>query len=300
MEALLSGIEPSEADLVQMALDMPLDKKIEKAILFYQTYCDGAYGAFSGGKDSCVIKQLAIDAGVEVDWHYNNVTIDPPELVRFIKKVHPDVKWNNPKKHLITRMIEKCCAPTMFRRWCCAEYKEQGGADSNKIIGVRIAESPRRAKLWQQIVPHRKTGKLILCPIVYWTDRDIWEFIKLRHLPYSEIYDEPFPKGTRIENPSLKYDFDRIGCVGCPLQTPAQQQQDFERWPRFKDMWYRGFVSMWNKYHGTLNAKGKPRGFEKYGSADGWWSWWTIDRKQEEAKERTRGQCMFDEMMGQR
>ena len=98
---LLPGFEPSEADLIQMALDMPLERKIEKAILFYQEYCDGAYGAFSGGKDSCVIKQLAIDAGVSVDWHYNNVTIDPPELVRFIREHHSEVKWNNPKIGLL-------------------------------------------------------------------------------------------------------------------------------------------------------------------------------------------------------
>ena len=34
------------------------------------------YGAFSGGKDSCVIKELARLAGVRVTWHYNVTTID--------------------------------------------------------------------------------------------------------------------------------------------------------------------------------------------------------------------------------
>ncbi len=64
---LLSGFEPSEADLIQMALEVPLERKIKKAILFYQTYCNEAYGAFSGGKDSIVIKQLGIEAGVNID-----------------------------------------------------------------------------------------------------------------------------------------------------------------------------------------------------------------------------------------
>ena len=42
--------------------------------------------AFSGGKDSCVIKQLAIEAGVKFNAFYSVTTIDPPELVRFIKE----------------------------------------------------------------------------------------------------------------------------------------------------------------------------------------------------------------------
>jgi hypothetical protein len=41
------------------------------------------YGAFSGGKDSCVIKELARLAGVRVTWHYNQTTIDPPRIGSF-------------------------------------------------------------------------------------------------------------------------------------------------------------------------------------------------------------------------
>ena len=46
---------------------------------------DGYYLAFSGGKDSCVIKALADMAGVHYDAHYSLTTVDPPELVRFIR-----------------------------------------------------------------------------------------------------------------------------------------------------------------------------------------------------------------------
>ncbi|GAH28018.1 unnamed protein product, partial [marine sediment metagenome] len=51
---------------------------------------EGYYLAFSGGKDSIVIKELADMAGVSYDAHYNNTTIDPPELVYFIKDIYPD------------------------------------------------------------------------------------------------------------------------------------------------------------------------------------------------------------------
>ena len=46
---------------------------------------DGYYLAFSGGKDSVVIKALADMAGVKYDAHYNRTSVDPPELVQFIK-----------------------------------------------------------------------------------------------------------------------------------------------------------------------------------------------------------------------
>lgn len=67
----------------------------------------GFYLAFSGGKDSVVIKELANMAGVKYDVHYNLTTIDPPELVYFIRKYHYDVIIDKPEKPFLQRMIEK-------------------------------------------------------------------------------------------------------------------------------------------------------------------------------------------------
>jgi len=71
--------------MVQYALSQPLEKKIQRAIALLRNYASSAkarseggfYLAFSGGKDSCVLKQLAIEAGVEYKAFYNNTTIDP-------------------------------------------------------------------------------------------------------------------------------------------------------------------------------------------------------------------------------
>lgn len=59
---------------------------------------EGYYLAFSGGKDSCVLKALADMSGVKYDAHYNLTSVDPPELVRFIRQHHPDVKFDVPHK----------------------------------------------------------------------------------------------------------------------------------------------------------------------------------------------------------
>lgn len=53
---------------------------------------EGYYLAFSGGKDSVVCKALLDMAGVKYDAHYRVTSVDPPELVRFIRDKHPDVE----------------------------------------------------------------------------------------------------------------------------------------------------------------------------------------------------------------
>lgn len=64
-------------------------KAVERLKLFEPS--EGYYLAFSGGKDSVCIKALANMAKVKYHAHYNIVGVDPPELVDFIKKHHPDV-----------------------------------------------------------------------------------------------------------------------------------------------------------------------------------------------------------------
>ena len=156
--------EPSEEDLYQMALRVPLEEKIEKAIALIQTFEkqalelheDGYYVAFSGGKDSIVLAKLFEMAGVKYTLNYSNVTIDPPELVQFIKREYPQAVWHNPKEgNLPMYMANKSSGPpTRLRRWCCEIYKEQGGVGYSKAIGVRAEESARRKGLWRTVNQH--------------------------------------------------------------------------------------------------------------------------------------------------
>lgn len=131
------------------------------------------YGCFSGGKDSVVIKRLAEMAGVNVVWHYSQTTIDPPELVRFIKKEHSDVIWNKPKKNFFRRLEEKML-PTRRIRWCCSEYKENvSPSGSVLILGVRAAESAARASNWKDITFHKTSRCWAVSPILSWRDQHV-------------------------------------------------------------------------------------------------------------------------------
>lgn len=57
-----------------------VDDKIKTALTVLRDLepSEGYYLAFSGGKDSIAIKQLAIESGVKFDAHHNLTTIDPP------------------------------------------------------------------------------------------------------------------------------------------------------------------------------------------------------------------------------
>ena len=133
-------------------LDFNGRDKVDKAIMRLQTYepPEGYYLCFSGGKDSVVIKALADMAGVKYDAHYNISSVDPPELVRFIKDKHPDVIMEHPKDKggncisMWTLIPQKQMPPTRLARYCCEHLKEHGGGGRLKVTGVRWAESTRR------------------------------------------------------------------------------------------------------------------------------------------------------------
>jgi phosphoadenosine phosphosulfate reductase len=59
---------------------------------------EGYYVAFSGGKDSITILDLVKKSGVKYDAPFNLTTVDPPELLKFIKKNHSEVEIHLLKK----------------------------------------------------------------------------------------------------------------------------------------------------------------------------------------------------------
>lgn len=255
----LYGNDDVEA-MYQAALAVPLANKIEMAIALIrsmeshalQLSDDGYYVAFSGGKDSIVMERLFRMSGVKYKAYYNNVTIDPPELVQFIKSAYPQVSWNSTKINLPMRMAEKGIPPTRLLRWCCMEYKEQGGAGLFRATGVRADESPRRKGLWKTVNKDREGIGYILCPIVYWTDADIWKFIRLHNMPYCKLYDEGFK---------------RLGCIGCPM-ADKQRVAQFKRWPKYEKMWRRGFEALHRNFKGVPRRDGKPRSIERFGTPE--------------------------------
>lgn len=189
---------------------------------------EGYWLAFSGGKDSTVILDLAKKAGVKYEAHYNATNVDPPELVKYIKTCHPDVKIDLPPISMWRLIVKKRMPPTRIARYCCEVLKERGGDGRFVITGIRAAESRQRSKRKVVELCYTKTtkGKRILNPIIDWDDRDVWKYIKINNLPYCSLYDEGFR---------------RLGCVMCPLAGRIKQLREAKRWPWIKDRYIKAF-----------------------------------------------------------
>lgn len=110
---------------------------IERLKAFEPKNGEGYYLAFSGGKDSVVCKHLMELAGVKFDATYRVTSVDPPELVQFIKEMHPDVRREIPhdkdgKPITMWNLIpKKLGPPTRHVRYCCSDLKESGGGRQN-------------------------------------------------------------------------------------------------------------------------------------------------------------------------
>ena len=129
---------------LKLSTDGELLDKVELAIKRLQAFCpeEGYYVAFSGGKDSQCVYHLCKMAGVKFDAHYNVTSIDPPELVRFIKRNYPDVDFVRKRDKdgkpvtMWTLIPEKGIPPTRLVRYCCEELKESNGAGRVTVTGA--------------------------------------------------------------------------------------------------------------------------------------------------------------------
>lgn len=136
---------------------------------------EGYFVAFSGGKDSQCVYHLCKMAGVKFDAHYARTSVDPPELIYFIRKHYPDVKEecqyyddDKPEHHysdgrpkpitMWSLIADNTMPPTRKARYCCKYLKETTGTFRYTVTGVRWAESTRR-KINHDMVTILKTGK---------------------------------------------------------------------------------------------------------------------------------------------
>lgn len=228
--------------------------------------------AFSGGKDSIVLKDLVKRSGIKARFIYSPPSVDPPELRNYIKKHHSDVEIKPYEKDkdgkeitMWTLIPKKLMPPSRLVRYCCDVLKERTGEEGDTVfLGVRWAESGKRSKL--SMVGFWKK-KIVVRPIIDWTDEEVWEYIHKYNLPYCELYD----KG-----------FDRIGCIGCPLSSKSQKKE-LDMYPKFKEAYIRAFDRMIEERH----KKGKECNWINGKEIYKWWIGEAIKQKEIE------GQCSF-------
>lgn len=221
----------------------------------------------SGGKDSSVCKELAIRAGIPFEIMHSHTTADAPETVRFVRqeaKRFEDLgiqytinmpTYKGKRTSMWGLIPQKSMPPTRLIRYCCSVLKETGGAGRFIATGVRWAESisrkngrgifekngdkehriilnndnDDRRRLFENC---RLKSKRTVNPIIDWSDADVWQFLEESKVPINPLYAEGWC---------------RVGCVGCPMAGQAGRLKEFERWPKYKNLYLLAFKNMLDK-----------------------------------------------------
>ena len=201
------------------------EKKVESAIRLIQSIpqdCEIGL-AYSGGKDSDAILELAKMAGVKVRPVYFQTSIDPPGTTNHVKEMGVEVV--RPPETFF-QIVERKGNPSRYKRFCCAILKEKWFAD-RIIVGIRRSESVKRAKRYKEpevcrdYGDEKKTRQYL--PILEWTDDDVNRFLKERGIRCAPAYyDEA--GAFHVER--------RLGCIGCPLQSDSGLA-DYKKYPKF-------------------------------------------------------------------
>ena len=90
----------------RLQYSIELLKKAEKLALRYDAN-DGFYLAFSGGKDSQALYHCALVGGVKFKAHMNLTSVDPPEVIRSVKKNYPDVILHKTENSIYNIAVKK-------------------------------------------------------------------------------------------------------------------------------------------------------------------------------------------------
>lgn len=290
-------------------------RKAEKLALRYDPE-NGFFLAYSGGKDSQALYHTAELAGVRFKAHFSPTTVDPPQLIRFIRHNYPDVEFEKVEKSMYQMAKDMGMVPTRRLRWCCARFKETAGAGKVTLTGIRKQESAKRAKRQSVEV----TGKKFagdLGEFEQWSEEKIRK--KIKNLNQDEFTRDKQQeircingKDSIIVNPMLEwtdadvwdflnkvmevphcelydppYNQHRIGCILCPMSGPKQHKRDIELWPHAKEKWidvFRYYISDlgYDCNHFSINKLAQERERERDETRNGKRRWAGVSQSAEE------------------
>lgn len=246
-------------------IDEKLQKKIEQSIHLLQSVQKRYEGeielAYSGGKDSDVILQLAKEAGIRFRAIHKCTTIDPPGTLAHVNEMGVEIR--RPAVSFF-QLVAKKGFPSRFSRFCCEKLKEYKILDK-AIIGVRKDESRARESRYNEPTMCRFYGAQKeenhveqIYPILEWTNEDVKDFILDRGLKLAPIYYDARGKIDVTQ---------RLGCMCCPLASRKKRIIEFQKYPLIAKAYLRAGKKFMDSHP---NCKAR----EKY---DTIYEWFTRD-----------------------
>ena len=244
----------------------------------------------SGGKDSCVCREIVRRSGIPYEVQHNLTTADAPQTIYYVRETFRKLeeqgvpcKINYPvykggRVTMWTLIPMKKFPPTRLQRYCCQVLKEATCRDRFITTGVRWAESVKRRNnrgVYENFTadPEKKIilnndndenrrlfescalkGKRICNPIVDWTDRDVWDYIRSERLPMNPLYEMGFY---------------RVGCIGCPMAGKTRWKE-FALFPTYRHAYTKAFGRMLEVIH-------RDGGKTRWRTAEDVFSWWMED-----------------------
>lgn len=271
-EQIIDNCKPSFRKKLQHTIE--LLRKAERLALAYDSE-DGFFLAFSGGKDSQALYHSAMLAGVKFKAHMNFTSVDPPQVIRFVRENYPDVVTHAPKWSIYERAVQRGILPSMRIRWCCADFKEAAGAGKVTLIGIRKSESVRRSKRHEvEVSDKRFSGDLE--GFMQWREDEIKrkeeKLLRKMKREGKKVNEDYFSankenevrcingKDSILISPIFEwteqdvwyflnevakvphcelYDkgYRRIGCILCPMSQQKQKIRELKDFPHVKRGW---------------------------------------------------------------
>lgn len=220
------------------------------------------------------------------------------------KNGNPITMWNLiPKKQI---------PPTRLQRYCCKVLKESSTPNRIRAVGVRSAESAKRQgrdifstigkkyedgkffSLEHALEVHQESQEIqddawdctliktmkghkdvVVNPIYYWSDNDIWQYIKDNNMEVNPLYARGYK---------------RVGCIGCPFATYHQVMREFNDFPKYKQAYIKAFDRML----AVRKASGKDDSKGSWLDGNSVFSWWI-----EEYKYNIKGQMAMEDMLNE-
>ncbi|MBU5595293.1 phosphoadenylyl-sulfate reductase [Amphibacillus sp. MSJ-3] len=191
----------------------------------YETYKDELVYACSFGVESMVMidlitqiypkaKVVFLDTGLHFKQTYtliDEVKLRYPQLRIKMKKPALTVDEQAEKygEKLWERQPDRCC----YMRKIVPLQEELKHATA-WLSGLRREQSPERSET-KFINKDENFKSIKVCPLIYWSWVDIWDYVKKHQLPYNFLHDQGYPS---------------IGCVPCTSPGDTKTGSRSGRW----------------------------------------------------------------------